>query len=320
MELSNDVVNIFKPNRKCIINADLDGLLSGMILQEFLEWEVVGFSSCCGKPDDELWLYDIEEDINDCVFVDLPVYFKEYSTIDQHFVAFDKDSIEKYNNDGNKANPNIIRERVFLDDKGNNQYTMKYPFGTIHFIIAVLEKMGIIPADYSFNFEKKLGDFDLADLILRADRVIGNTASYTPNCIDWLSWLVDLGGTNTRRLFEKVKNELMIRKISETKVEQKMKELGCKGIDGDCSNLLRSKDYTLLGNYLNYLSDAIGLNPIPLKAINDFGKLTGKRYEVTNKNLNFLKEESMKKNMFSFAFVTMRSLSVTYIEGVDFNE
>ncbi len=320
MELSNDVVNIFNPNRKCIINADLDVLLSGMILQEFLEWEVVGFSCCCGKPDDELWLYDIEEDINDCVFVDLPVYFKDYSTIDQHFIAFDKDSIEKYNNDGNKANPNIIRERVFLDDKGNNQYTMKYPFGTIHFIIAVLEKMGIIPADYSFDFEKKLGEFDLADLILRADRVIGNTASYTPNCLDWLSWLVDLGGTNTRRLFEKVKNELMIRKISETKVEQKMKELGCKGIDGDCSNLLRSKDYNALSNYLKYLSDAIDMNPIPLKTINDFGKLTGKRYEVTNKNLNFLKEESMKKNMFSFAFVTMRSLSVTYIEGVDFNE
>ena len=100
MELSNEVINIFKPKRKCIINADLDGLLSGMILQEFLEWEVVGFSSCCGKPDDELWLYNIEEDINDCVFVDLPVYIKEYSTIDQHFVAFDKDSIEKYNNDG----------------------------------------------------------------------------------------------------------------------------------------------------------------------------------------------------------------------------
>ena len=38
------------------------------------------------------------------------------------------------------------------------------------------------------------------------------------------------------------------------------------------------------------------------------------------KNFEFLKEESMKKNMFSFAFVTMRSLSVTYIEGDDFNE
>lgn len=320
MELSNEVINIFKPKRKCIINADLDGLLSGMILQEFLEWEVVGFSSCCGKPDDELWLYDIKEDINDCVFVDLPVYFKDYSTIDQHFIAFDKESIEKYNNDGNKANPNIIRERVFSDDKGKNQYTMKYPFGTIHFIIAVLEKMKIISEDYSFNFEKSLGDFDLADLILRADRVIGNTALYTPNCIDWLSWLVDLGGSNTKRLFDKVKNELITRKISETKVEQKMKELGCKGIDGDCSNLLRNKDYDSLNNYFNYLSDAINMNPIPLKIINDFGKLTGKRYEVANNNFEFLKEESMKKNMFSFAFVTMRSLSVTYIEGVDLNE
>lgn len=320
MKLSNDIVNIFKSKRKCIINADLDGLLSGMVLQEFLSWDVVGFSSCCGKSNDELWLFDIEEDISECVFVDLPVYFKGYSTIDQHFIAFDNEMIEKYNKDGNKLNPNIIRERVFLDENGKNQYTMKYPFGTIHFIIAVLEKMGIINDNYSFNFEKKLGEFDLADLILRADRVIGNAAAYTPNCIDWISWLVDLGGSNTKKLFDKVTNELMIRKVSESKVEQKMKELGCKGMDGDCSNLLRNKDYNSLRNYFNYLAEAIEMKPIPLKTINDFGKLNGKRYAVTNKNINFLKQETMKKNMFSFAFVTKKSLSVTYIDGVDFNE
>ncbi len=313
MELSNGIINIFKSKKKCIINADLDGLLSGMILQEFLGWDIVGFSSCCGKSNDELWLFDKEEDISECVFVDLPVYLKEYSTIDQHFIAFDKETIEKYNNDSNKLNPNIIRERVFLDKNGKNQYIMKYPFGTIHFIIAVLEKIGIINDSYSFNFEKELEEFDLADLILRADRVIGNTVSYTQNCNDWLSWLIDLGGSNTKRLFDKVKSELTTRMISEKKVEDKLKKLGCKGTDGDCSNLLRDKNYNLLNNYFNYLAKSLEMKPIPLKAINDFGKLTGKKYVVTNKNINFLKKETMKKNVFSFAFIKMTFLSVTYI-------
>lgn len=320
MILSNEITNLFKRNRKCIINADLDGLLSGMILHKFLGWEIVGFSSCTGKPDDELWLYDATENLTECVFVDLPVYLKSYSTIDQHFIAFDKDSVEYYKESQNKVNPNIVRERVFKKEDGLSEYTMKYPFGTIHFIIAVLENMGIIDNNYSFNFEKQLNGFDLADLILRADRVIGNTVSYTNNCIDWLSWLIDIGGKNTNRLFDKVKNELLVRKMNELCVEDKMKQLGCKGKDGDCSNLLRGKDYSSLKNYFDYLADAMDLEPIPVKEIKDFGRLNGKRFEVNDKNLDFLKEESLKDNVFSFAFVTMRTLSITYIEGVDDNE
>lgn len=315
--LSNEITNLFIRNRKCIINADLDGLLSGMILHKFLGWDIVGFSSCSGKPDDELWLYDIKEDLKDCVFVDLPVYLNTYSTIDQHFIAFDKDSINTYKKSENKVNPNIIREKVFKKEDGSSEYTAKYPFGTIHFIIAVLENMGIIDASFSFDFQKKLDGFDLADLILRADRVIGNTVSYTDNCVDWLKWLINIGKKNTNSLFDLVQKELLSRKINESKVEEKMLQLGCKGRDGDCSNMLRNKDYDSLKQYFLYLSSAINMEPLPIKKIIDYGKLNGKRFEITKNNFDFLKKESLKENVFSFAFVTMRTLSVTYIEGVD---
>lgn len=315
--LSNEITNLFIRNRKCIINADLDGLLSGMILHKFLGWDIVGFSSCSGKPDDELWLYDIKEDLKDCVFVDLPVYLNTYSTIDQHFIAFDKDSINTYKKSENKVNPNIIRGKVFKKEDGSSEYTAKYPFGTIHFIIAVLENMGIIDASFSFDFQKKLDGFDLADLILRADRVIGNTVSYTDNCVDWLKWLINIGKKNTNSLFDLVQKELLSRKINESKVEEKMLQLGCKGRDGDCSNMLRNKDYDSLKQYFLYLSSAINMEPLPIKKIIDYGKLNGKRFEITKNNFDFLKKESLKENVFSFAFVTMRTLSVTYIEGVD---
>lgn len=320
MELNNDITSIFEPNRKCIINADLDGLISGMILNRFLDWEIVGFSSCCGRPDDELWLYDINEDITECVFVDLPVCINSCSAVDQHFVAFDMDSVEHYNNDRNKANPNIIKKRVLSDGFVGNQYTRKYPFGTVHFIIAVLEKMGIIDDGYSFDFDKRIDDFELADLILRADRVIGNTVLYTPNCNEWNNWLVAIGGKNTKRLFyEIVRNEMInehlnSRRLSEIKVGQRMNDLGCKK-DGDCSSLLRYKNYDRLKVYFNYLAQALDMEPIPLYILNDFGKLNGKQYRITRENLSYLKEESLKENVFSFAFTFKDTLSITYITG-----
>ena len=56
--LNESIANIFTPNKKCIFNADIDGIIAGTLLQNFLNWEVVGYSFCCDKPDDELWLYD----------------------------------------------------------------------------------------------------------------------------------------------------------------------------------------------------------------------------------------------------------------------
>ncbi len=96
-----------------------------------------------------------------------------------------------------------MRNRVFKDKYGNNQYTAKYPFGTVHFILAILENYKIIDESFNFDFNKKFENFDLVDLILRADRVIRNTYSYTQNCIDWSNWIIEIGGTNTKNLFEK---------------------------------------------------------------------------------------------------------------------
>lgn len=314
LEIENNIKSIFQPNRKCIVNTDLDGILSGMILQHFLNWDVVGYSSCCGKPNDELWLMDTNEDIKDCVFVDLPVSIREISVIDQHFVAFNDQSISEYESNDNKANPNIMRKRVFKNKSGICEYTSKYPFGTVHFILAVLENLHIIDSKFVFDFKRKINNFDLADLILRADRVIGNTNSYTANCIDWANWIIDIGGNNAKTLFEIVKNEYPTRKITERNVERKLIEIGCSGIDGDCSNLFRNKDYSKMRNYFSFLSDSIGLPTLPVFVVHDFNKLHGRRFEINNYQFDIVNNESKKNNVFSFAFVTMRALSLTYIE------
>jgi hypothetical protein len=313
---NNEIVkNIFTRDKKCILNTDLDGLISGMLLQKFLNWKVVGFSHCNGKPDDELWLYGSKTDLSNYVFVDLPVCVDELTVIDQHFILFDQSSVERFNRPKNKLNPNVIRERLFKNASGSNEYTKKYPFGTAHFILAVLEHLKIIPADFTFDFRKNLGSFDLADLILRADRVIGNTVQYTSNCFDWANWILSIGGANTKNLFTIVEKEFRSRQLRERDVEAKVLNLGCSGNDGDCANLFRSRDYLKLNRYFDYLSDSLGLEKIPLSDFINLGTLFGRRIININSNpilFETVKNETTNKDTFSFALVNMQTLSITY--------
>jgi hypothetical protein len=314
--LNDDIKNLFTKGRECIINTDLDGLLSGMLLQEFLDWKIVGYSSCCGKSNDELWLKDKSENIRDCVFVDLPVCVKEISSIDQHFVLYDKTSINKINCNQNKINPNIMRHRMLKNGMGNNEYTLKYPFGTVHFILAILENLNLLPDFAHLDFRKKLNNFDLIDLILRADRVIGNFCSYTKNCIDWANWIMKIGRENTKILFNTAIKEYSLRERAEHAVEKKLKDLGCIGIDGDCSNMFRTRDEYNLKNYLKYLSNATDLHPLPIFRYHDFGNLSGKRVQINGYDFNIFKKEIEDPNLFSYAFVSMRTLSLTYMEAL----
>lgn len=309
--LNNDIQNLFTPNRKCIVNADIDGIIAGMLLQNFLNWKVVGYSSCCGKPDDELWLYNSNERLNECIFVDLPVSKKDFSVIDQHFVSINKSEIHRYLSERNKVNPNVMRGKNFE----NKEYTSKYPFGTAHFVLAILENLGYIPDTYRINFLKKIRNFDLADLVLRADRVIGNTNSYTPNCIDWAYWIKNLGGVNTETLFNVVINEHFVRSSSEKNVETALLSFGCKGIDGDCSNLFRIKDYGKISEYFCFLSSCLDMPSLPVFTVHEFSMLTGYRVFIDyNTNLDILQVDCNMDNVFSYAFVTMRALSITVIK------
>lgn len=302
--------NLFSPNKKCIINADIDGIIAGMLLKKFLNWDIVGYSYCCGKTDDELWLKNQSENLSDCIFVDLPVSLKNYSVIDQHFISFSNKSIIRYNSDCNKANPNVMRNRMFCA----NQYASKYPFGTAHFVLAILENLGLIPSDYIIDTKRKIETFDVADLILRADRVIGNTNQYTQNCTDWANWMIDLGGRNTEALFSIVKKEHIARSVPEKAVENKLLSFGCKGADGDCSNLFRRKEYSKIDMYFSFLSDSLSLPKLPLFDVHNFGRLNGYKILIDRStNLDIIENNCNADNVFSYAFVTMKVLSMTIV-------
>jgi hypothetical protein len=310
MKVDSLIADIFTTNRKCIINADLDGILSGMLLSQFLHWDVVGFSACAGTPDDELWIRDSHL-IDDCVFVDLPVVAGNFAAVDQHYSALSINDFNTLRSDMLKINPNILRGRYFSNPDG--RYTAKYPFGTVHFVLAILERMGLIDGKTdTVSLCKDLGGFSSKDLLLRADRVVGNFAGYTANCKDWSAWLIKLARSNsgmTHAVFSGLDENINDSLAKERKVEQKLLDLGLSRKDGDCSNLLRCRKYDVLNSFLLYLSSSFDMNALTFDNLNSRGCLRGYRVAITPE-LNIFGVD----NIFSCAAVNMRQMSITEIQ------
>lgn len=307
---------ILSEHKKCIINADLDGILCGTILSNALNWEVVGYSMCNGKITDDLWLPEdisTEDAMNECVFLDLPVVKSGVATIDQHFNAFDDKDVSGYLNDYSKINPNMLRSMYYSSSERG--YTRKYPFGTIHFIIAVLEKYKKM---VSIDINKDLGGFKSIDVLLRADRVIGNSVTYNANCKDWINYLAkDNNGivTNTIRkiIFD---GDLDIYSRRETMVEEMLKSYGCSRKDGDCSMLLMNGQYSDVFYIIMKIANIFGLKPPKVRSdLIRCHALTGQRYPIFGGDFSIARRKTLERDVFSYAIVSSREVSITKLKS-----
>ena len=125
---------------------------------------------------------------------------------------------------------------------------------------------------------------------------------------------MNYGGSLTKQLFNIVKNEYKNRKNNEAFVEKYLLSFGCAGLDGECSNLFRKNEILNLQKYFEYLANVFDMKSIPIFEYNEYGNLFGERIKIEN-NLQEIKKLLIKENLFSYAFVTMRTLSVTYRKG-----
>ena len=186
--------NLLQPNKKCIINTDLDGVLTGTLVQNILNWEIVGL--CDSK--DSIWIESKHiQNINDIIFLDIYVSNKNLKCIDQHIVAKDITHAKEISNNPNKQNPNLDRIRYASSNMSDtNSYAWKYPFGTFHYILACLENLKHdikIPKNNSFY------SINTYDVILRADDAARSTTKhYRKNTLDWWGWLNSFGGKQTK--------------------------------------------------------------------------------------------------------------------------
>lgn len=243
---------LFKSNPNIIINSDIDGFLSGMILQTYLGCKIVGFSN----SKSEVWVSPEIDDIYKPVYIDLYVSRPDVACVEQHIISIDEEHRAKIKNYGTKFNPNLERpRRNFVDD-----YYHKYPFATVHYIIAKLAAEGITVKLPNLHLKYNAGDIryaaQLGHIILRADDAMYSSLSaYKDNADSWWQWLSEM--SNQSVAIDLLKDFISFQH-PETAADKK-KEVGeffkkglqCDGADGAFNDVTDTNGY-LQDRVMNY--------------------------------------------------------------------
>ncbi len=162
---------IIKRKQQCIISPDSDGLLSGLLLSYYLEWDVVGFYD--GK------VALIQKDVrvlNDRVcFIDIEIYRKGVRSMGHHMFSIYNTKLPDEWDKKLKfcIQPNLLRG---YDRKS---FRIKYPLATIHLLIKILEESGI---------KVKLLSDGIFPLLF-VDGTYNVMFKYPENVMDWWRYL-----------------------------------------------------------------------------------------------------------------------------------
>ena len=222
---------LFEKNKNIIINTDIDGFLCGMILQKYYGCKVVGFSN----SRETIWVSPEIKDIYSPIYIDLFVNRPNVICIEQHIIAFNKRHHNEILSYGTKINPNIDRERTFVGDM-QSDYFHKYPFGTVHYLIALMAKEGVevelpdLCKCYSFNNI----NINAGHIILRADDALFSTLGpYRENALDWWEYLTQSKSEAIKAFTDFIKLcDINKNKDYKDNIGRFFKSLGCDGIDG----------------------------------------------------------------------------------------
>lgn len=162
---------IIARNQSCILSPDVDGLLCGLLMSSFLNWKIVGFY------DGKNLLIGNNVSPKNAIFLDMEILRKDIKSIGHHLNVHNINALPDGYEDAIRSciNPNLIRKF----DRSHS-FAKKYPLGTIHLLMYVLE-----------NHQSNLVDVKkegLASLFF-ADGVWKVLFKYTANVIDWFDFL-----------------------------------------------------------------------------------------------------------------------------------
>ena len=161
---------LFKECQKVIISPDVDGLLCGLFMSNYLKWEIIGFY------DGKILCYQKGTKIEDCIFLDIEIFRKEVKSCGHHMLVYNNRELpENWDNFQNSLNPNNIRGFDML-----HNFKRKYPFATIHFLLCILQEIR----------KEKIILYNTATVpLLYVDGTFKNLLNYPENCSDWLIYL-----------------------------------------------------------------------------------------------------------------------------------
>lgn len=291
-----------------IINTDLDGFLSGLLLHNFLGTEIVGFCDSgeyVWKQEEVAW--------EGCTFIDMYVVPPQISTLCNHMIAVDTEHAEDLFRNGEKMNPNVdVATRTFKDS-----YTTKFSLATVHYIIAKLEQF-----DHSLiekiDLRNTKQGYRCIDVILRADDVMNNTVhAYRENSIFWWDKMLGIATLRGQGLLTKSLinyTEAVHSGDIRLDVERHKKlfgnfvknRFGCDTPDGGYKGLNFGDTHLKKHSraFVEYLADLTGLKPFPMDNELVMYKGEAKRTNVSVEDLDDIRYGEFRNHrLFSYAFV-----------------
>lgn len=314
---------LFNKNPNIIINTDIDGILSGVLLVKYLGCKIVGFTN----SKDSVWLADGYDDLYKHVYIDMFVTDAQALCLDQHIVAINDEHQKKIIQSGTKFSPQIDGNRIFTDWG----FKYKYPFGTVQYLIAVLESEGITVSLPSLNTPIPNSSITMGDLIHRADDAMKSSLfAYEENATAWWKWLKEKSGNassivslieyldsirdtvepDVNKRNSKESKERLKQHVEDIKTATKeffSNNFSCRTGDGGFKRIV-NEDGILLENVKNYITSIASLLncntlQIPSKYFVHSGTYCRTRW------LDIFKEDFLKNyticghKVFSYAFI-----------------
>ncbi|MFP3896955.1 MAG: hypothetical protein ACLFV5_09015 [Anaerolineales bacterium] len=160
----------YKKGSPMIISLDLDGIISAMLMATLLDWRLVGFYNAS-----KLWVEgDIDWLAGEAVFLDHDIYRANIPSIGHHILQWRGDVPTPLHQES--LNPNLLR-----GISKQNTFSQKYPFGTVHFLLACLN------AHYESEVLELPRDF--MPILIQVDSSFQSAFTYQRNALEWMEWL-----------------------------------------------------------------------------------------------------------------------------------
>ena len=119
---------VVERDRHCILSPDSDGLLCGLFMSHFLNWQIKGFY------DGKIMILERGVSASDCIVLDMDIFRRNVRSVGCHMVLYNRNATpeNRYNFD-NCIQPNNMRNYDYLHD-----FRLKYPLATVHLLIGIV--------------------------------------------------------------------------------------------------------------------------------------------------------------------------------------
>ncbi len=283
----SDILNkypwILRENSKCIISPDSDGLLCGLLMSYYMNWEVTGFY------DGKVLLLKEGESCFDSVFLDMEILRSDIKSIGHHMTLYNKNNIPmnyfRWKNNNNCIQPNLLRNY-----DGCHNFRLKYPLAAVHLIL------GIIGSKIKIDIPESA----ICPLLF-TDGTFNVLFKYPENVLNWLKYLrADEENNPLNYVFENEKYSVIALMRGMDEFFRKRDQFSITRERGDRLKI-SEKDGTVY-NVTNEVSGTLKIIENTQKRIINFIKLlsdlTGWAYNETNWNWDGLKLYEFTKGDF----------------------